>query len=185
MMVMVFRLVFTTFCSWFPSASDPQTKTMAVQGLEPRRMRLTMSWSWPARKYLARSTVTMGATTQLLNMVSMMGFGFSMRLRSSDSWRFRRAGYIMRKRQMPMGTLMPLTCQALRAVLIPGTVWLRTRPRAMHAATHPARYFSNVPRLFSSGMVIHFPCIRRDIKLDSVSGCPGVFQGRPGRLPMP
>jgi hypothetical protein len=45
MIVTVFRLVFMTFCSWFPSAREPQTKTMAVQGLEPSSIRLTMSWS--------------------------------------------------------------------------------------------------------------------------------------------
>ena len=43
MIVTVFRLVVMKFCSWFPSARVPQTRTIAVQGLEPRSMRETMS----------------------------------------------------------------------------------------------------------------------------------------------
>ena len=101
----------------------------------------------------------MGATIQLLNMVRNIGFGFLISLRSSDSWRLSTAGYIMRKRQMPMGTLIPRICHAFNAILRPGMTWLRMSPVAMHAATQTARYFSKVPRLFSSVTVIQSHCV--------------------------
>jgi hypothetical protein len=48
---------------------------------------------------------------QFENSVRMMGFGFLANFLSSSNWRFRRAGYIIRKRQIPIGIEIPLTCQ--------------------------------------------------------------------------
>jgi len=149
MIVTVFRLVVMKFCSWFPPARAPQTRTIAVQGLEPRRMRETMSWSCPARSRFASITVTRGEITQLENRVSAIGLGLLASFLSSSSRRFRRAGYIIRNRQMPMGMEMPPTCQLSMARLRPGRYWESIRPIAMHSATQAARYFSKDPRRIS------------------------------------
>jgi len=57
------------------------------------------------------------ATIQLLKIVRKMGFGFFISFRSSDSWRLRTAGYIIKKRHNPMGMLMPRICHAFSATL--------------------------------------------------------------------
>ncbi len=145
MMVTVLRLVVMKFCSWLPSARPPQTSTMAVQGLLPSSMRLTISWSYPVRNMLARITVTMGAITQLLKSVSTMGLGFSASFLSSSSLRFRSAGYIMRNRHTPMGTLIPLICQPSIAWLSPGRYCDSIRPMPMQAMTQNAKYLSKAP----------------------------------------
>ena len=88
----------------------------------------------------------MGAIIQLEKRVSIIGFGFLASFFSSSSRRFRRAGYIIRKRQMPMGIEMPLTCQPSIAWLRPGRYWESSRPTAMHRTTQRARYFSKYPR---------------------------------------
>jgi len=154
MIVTVFRLVVMKFCSWLPSAMVPQTSTIAVQGLEPSRISDTMSWSCPFRNMFARTTVTTGAMIQLENRVSRMGLGFLASFLSSSSLRLRRAGYIIRKRQMPMGIDMPLTCQLSIARLSQGMYWDNTRPTTMQRPTQMARYLSNNPRLFSSSDIL-------------------------------
>jgi len=73
-----------------------------------------------------------------------MGLGLRPSFLSSSSWRFSRAGYIIRKRQMPMGIEMPRICQESSAWPMPGTSCERAIPAAMQSATHSAIPFSQV-----------------------------------------
>ena len=158
MMVMVFRLVLTTFCSWFPSARLPQTRTIAVHGLEPSKITATMSCSLPLKSRYASPAATKGATTQFENRLSMIGFGLFFSFFSSDICRFNMAGYIIRNKQMPMGMEIPRICQESMASPIPGTVRESTTPTTMQSATHRARYFSNL-------LIILPPCFFADRSL--------------------
>ena len=75
-----------------------------------------------------------------------MGLGFTISFLSSETCRLRRAGYIIRKRHMPMGTEIPPICQASMARLRPGKNWDRASPTTMQIPTQIARYLSKTPR---------------------------------------
>jgi len=82
----------------------------------------------------------------LERIVRRMGFGFTISFLSSETCRFRRAGYIIKKRQMPMGTEMPPICQLSMARLSAGKNWDRASPTSMQRPTQTARYLSKTPR---------------------------------------
>jgi hypothetical protein len=84
-------------------------------------------------------------------MVKRIGFGFFASFFSSLNCRFNRAGYIMRKRHMPMGMDIPANCKPLIAWLSSGRTWERKSPASMHKKTQTTRYFSKKLRVFFFG----------------------------------
>jgi hypothetical protein len=54
------------------------------------------------------------------------------------------AGYIIRKRQIPIGTDIPANCHESIASLIPGTTSERMIPRTIQMAIQSGKYFSKV-----------------------------------------
>ena len=91
----------------------------------------------------------MGAQIQFETIVKIIGFGFLASFFSSENCRFRRAGYIIRNRHMPMGMEIPANCTLLMARLSSGTICESAKPVSMHKNTHNARYFSKNPRRVS------------------------------------
>jgi hypothetical protein len=82
----------------------------------------------------------------LEKIVKRMGLGFIINFLSSESCRFRSAGYIIRKRHMPMGTEMPPIFNASIARLKSGNNWDKANPTTMQMPIQTARYLSNNPR---------------------------------------
>jgi len=82
----------------------------------------------------------------LERIVRRIGLGFTISFLSSETCRLRRAGYIIRKRQMPMGTEMPPICQLSMARLRAGKNWDRANPATIQRPTQTAKYLSKTPR---------------------------------------
>lgn len=151
---MVFRLVLTTFCSWFPFAIAPQTSTIAVQGLALRRMTAKNNWSWSVRKTFANTNPTAGATIQFEKNVINIGVGVCFSFFSSEPFKFKTAGYIMKNRQIPIGTEIPRMEKL--TILSAALVYLESRtPTSMQSGIHITKYFSKPPNpTFSFASVI-------------------------------
>jgi hypothetical protein len=75
----------------------------------------------------------------------MIGFGFLANFFNSLNCKFKSAGYIIKKRQIPIGIDIPANCKSLIAILNSGRNWERKSPAIIHKRTHKARNFSKTP----------------------------------------
>ena len=80
-----------------------------------------------------------------------MGFGFFPNFFNSEAWMLSIAGYIIKNRQIPIGTEIPDTCHELIASPTPGITWDKNIPSNIQIPIHSGKYFS---KILSS-----FPCI--------------------------
>jgi hypothetical protein len=136
-MVVVFRVVLTMFCSWFPFARAPHTDLSPVVSMMRLVVHFLLRCSKPEK-------LSRGAHIQFDSNVKIIGFGFFAIFFNSLSCRFRRAGYIIRKRQTLIGIEIPANCRLLIAKLRSGINCERVSPVSIHSKTHNARYFSNI-----------------------------------------
>src|SRR6056297_3138835 len=86
---------------------------------------------------------------QLDKRVKRMGLGFSLSFLISDIWTFMSAGYIIKKRQIPIGIDIPWNCHESMVSPIFGIYFERSNPIPMQTTTHTTRYFSKMDSISS------------------------------------
>jgi hypothetical protein len=118
---------------------------MAVQGEIPRRIAPAIKSGWPESIMLAKRVMRGGAITQLAIMVINNGRGFLVAFTTSLNFISITVGYIMKKRQIPMGIDILLNFKESKNLPKPGYNLPSKSPMTMQMAIHKVRYFSNSP----------------------------------------